>query len=189
MVEYDIDSMKKFFDDPENKTLLEQNNFDQLFENFYYFKGKSNFFNELAQFLIDADIEFISYLTELTPEMFSSVNFKNKSVVLPNEITSIPKYCFTWSNIESIELPDNVELIDKFAFEWCDRLKEIKLPNNLETIEKGAFNRCESLAKIKINNDIEKIATSAFNGCTNLHHIEFNGEVYNTLYDFYDNLM
>lgn len=185
MVKYDIDSMKKFFDDPINKTLLEQNDFDQLFENFYYFKGKNNFFNQLAQFLIDANIEFISYLTELTPEMFASVTFKSKSVVLPNGINSIPRYCFTWSNIESIDLPDSVELIDKFAFELCNKLREIKLPDNLKNIEKGAFNRCESLAKIKINNNIEKIATSAFNGCTNLHHIEFDGKIYKTFDDFY----
>lgn len=183
MIYYDINEIKDFFKNKENIELLNENKFDELFQNFKKYEDSNYYYNNFSQFLIDADIDFIPYLVNLLLEMFTGVDFKNKNIVLNDKIFSIPNYCFSHSNIKSIEL-NNVEAIGVFAFEYCKNLKEIRFSDNLKLIDSAAFHNCTNLTKIKLPNSLESISGTAFVDCPNLNHIEWKGKVYTSKSSF-----
>ena len=83
-----------------------------------------------------------------------------KTVVLPNDLVTIPEMCFWQSGLEKIKIPSSVRTIDKNAFKECKNLTHIKLPENLEVISEGCFweSGLEELAIPKTVRTIERRA-------------------------------
>lgn len=176
---YNIKKMEEIFKDPLNKKLLNENKFDELFKNIQdqgYFSfnsyGMAEFPSELSQFLIDANIDFIPYLTEILFYMFCDVDFKNKPVVL-GQITKLESYSFSNSNLTSITIPNSVEEIESDVFRNCSELTSVIISNGVVKIGAFAFQRCTGLTSITIPDSIIRIGDYAFAGCTELIDINF----------------
>ena len=172
---YNIREMEEIFKDPLNRKLLNENKFDELFKNIQ--DQEHSHFNpydisELSQFLIDADIDFIPYLTKILFYMFKYTDFKNKPVVL-GQITKLEPHSFSGSNLTSITIPNSVEEIEIDAFKDCSELTNIIISNGVVKIDAFAFANCSGLTIINIPDSIIRIGDYAFADCTELIDINF----------------
>ena len=96
-----------------------------------------------------------------------------KTVILPNDITSIEDNAFASSGLQNISIPGTVKEIKSNAFSSCSALSTIKLNKGLETIGYQAFYRCINLKEFVFPSTLKKIGYCAIEGCSNLTDIEF----------------
>ena len=103
-------------------------------------------------------------------------------------VTRIPTYTFSDSNITSVNFAENSQVtsIGDSAFSECTRLTSITLPERLTSIESNVFNGCTGLTSITIPDSVTRIGFSAFNGCTGLTSITIPDSVTSiAVYAFY----
>lgn len=106
---------------------------------------------------IALDLSAITGLTELGEEAFTSkVNYTYigtpiVSLILPNTVTKIGKYCFyNCKKLVSVIAP-GVKVLDTGAFYVCDAMTEVILADELESIGALAFGYCASLEELTLN--------------------------------------
>ena len=56
------------------------------------------------------------------------------------------------STLTAIELPDTITSIGDYAFSWCENLTEITIPDSVESIGVEAFHGCSALKNITFEN-------------------------------------
>jgi len=84
----------------------------------------------------------------------------NKSVTIPDGITSIGKGAFEGTGITSVIIPNSVTTIGQNAFN-SNQLTSVTIPNSVTSIETGAFAN-NKLTSITIPNSVTKIGGYAF---------------------------
>ncbi len=90
---------------------------------------------------------------------------------IPESITHIKPYAFTFSNIEQVQLHNAIESIEYNAFEHAG-IKSIIIPNSVTAIGHGAFNDCQSLESVVLPERLSKLSSSMFNCCLQLKSID-----------------
>lgn len=94
------------------------------------------------------------------------------SYAIPNGVTSIRDYAFTYLNsLESVTIPNSVTSIGGNAFQWCTSLESATIPDSVTEIKDYAFNNCSNLKSVTISNGVKTIASYVFGECTNLESI------------------
>jgi len=86
---------------------------------------------------------------------------------LPNTLTEIGDYAFSYTSITTIEIPSTVTSIGDFAFYTSD-LTAVTIPGSVKTIGRDAFGRCSSLASVTLEEGISYIGFYAFYDCNSL---------------------
>lgn len=67
-----------------------------------------------------------------------------KSIILQDDLDSIPSYCFyNCRYLSSITIPNSVNSIDDNAFSGCKKLKNIIIPDSVEWVFEKAFDNCD----------------------------------------------
>lgn len=92
-------------------------------------------------------------------------------LIIPADITEIKGCTFSRFNIKSVVIPDNVTSIGSFAFEGCGNLTDVIIGNNVTTIRVAAFVGCGMLSSVTIGNSVEYIGHDAFGFCMSLESI------------------
>jgi hypothetical protein len=122
---------------------------------------------------------------------FTSSNAPNniKSIIIPNNATSIGVSAFAYVKSTNITIPNSVTTIGSDAFEYCTALTTLTLPNNLTSIGDYAFYMCYALQSISIPASVNIIGNLAFYGCdrlttftvspSNPSYFSVNGVLYN----------
>ena len=101
-----------------------------------------------------------------------------RTIILPNNITSIGKYAFgDCSSIVSINIPNSVTSIEDCAFYGCTGLKSIEISNKVTQINTQTFWGCTGLTSIAIPSNVTQIKFEAFAGCKGLTSINIPGKV------------
>ena len=86
-----------------------------------------------------------------------------KYFVIPNSVTSIGEYAFTYSSIlTSIKLSDNIQIIPNNCFDHCFSLEYVEMPANCKYIMKEAFNETPYLKGLVLPNNLLYIGVYAF---------------------------
>lgn len=117
-----------------------------------------------------------------------------RTVVLPNNITSIGSYAFANSGIVEVTgMPDCCTSIGSYAFSNTNNLNTVEigkglttipdhcfcssllptitLPNNIVSIENEAFSSCANLKELRLPPSMKNIGKKAFSGCESLQEI------------------
>ena len=96
-----------------------------------------------------------TYSTSSCPLSYADNLYLNgepvKSVVIPEDVTVICSYMFSFSSLESISLHERVTNIRYSAFNGCENLKTINVPKSVANIDEYAFLGCPNLTEVKIN--------------------------------------
>lgn len=71
-----------------------------------------------------------------------------KMITLPNSISSIEKYAFSFSGLTNFNFPTGITKIESYLFMGCEKLKSVTIPNNIKTIENYSFSWCTKLTSI-----------------------------------------
>lgn len=96
------------------------------------------------------------------------------SFEIPSYVTTVGKYAFYRSTIQTVNL-SNVTTINDYAFAYCDKINNINL-SNIETIKTRAFSDCDSLTNMILSNKLKEIGDYAFSD-TGLLQITVPGSV------------
>ncbi len=116
------------------------------------------------------EIHFSPAFKEILPRTFELC--KNlERVTLPNTLTSIGSYAFSWTKLSSVVIPNSVTEIGNGAFWNCYSLKQITLPNALTKISDQMFQNCYALERIVIPNSVAEIGVGAFIECKSLKEV------------------
>lgn len=116
------------------------------------------------------------------------------SLTIPNGVTEIKDYAFTYATIQSLSIPGSVTRIGSSAFAHCESLSSvsmadgvtelandafaycaitgINLPSTLATIGNSAFFGCSQLSSITIPNSVKTIGEMAFQNCSQLSSVK-----------------
>ena len=95
-----------------------------------------------------------------------------QNTVIPNSVTSIGKYAFSYcSGLTAIEIPNSVKSIGDNAFYYCSGLTNVVIGNSVESIGRNAFDSCTSLTAIEIPGSVTSIGGWAFSGCNGLTNV------------------
>ena len=102
------------------------------------------------------------------------------NTIIPNNVTTIGQFSFSYSSLKSINIPNSVTTIGKYAFSDCWNLKSITIPNSVTTIGEGAFSSCENITNITVDENnpvydsrnncnaiIETFSNTLISGCKN----------------------
>ena len=92
-----------------------------------------------------------------------------KSVTIPNSVTSIGDYAFSYSGITSINIPNSVTSIGEGVFSFSG-ITSIDIPNSVTSIGKRAF-EVSALTSITIPNSVTSIGDTAFSSCLSLKSV------------------
>ena len=153
----------KFIDiNDESETIIENGLKYNIYSDHAEVIGSEATIGELIT--IPAEIRGVP-VTEIGKRAF--INSRNKrinikNVNLPDTITKIDDYAFSFTEIEKIVIPSNVCEIGYEAFSHCSKLNEVTLPNSLSYIGLWAFDACPLLTEILIPRSVEKIEYAAF---------------------------
>lgn len=120
------------------------------------------------------------------------------NVILNNNITSIPTYCFAHTGLQTITLSNKINSVDTYsfyksnlmsidfssitetvsigesAFDTCTQLSSIILPTSINSLPKNMCLNCTSLSSISIPSSVTAINQSCFSGCTGLTDVYIN---------------
>jgi len=72
---------------------------------------------------------------------------------IPDNVTVLDNYSFTWCDLTSVHIPNSVVSIGSDAFWACDGLTSIMIPESVTGIGERAFGACDSLTEIVVSED------------------------------------
>ena len=102
-----------------------------------------------------------------------ALDLKDVTVTKPTEIVASSIYSDV-SNLKSVILPEELTTVGYYAFARCTALESVTFGSKIETIESdGAFMDCTALTTVNIPQDapLTLIGSQAFRGCTALTSI------------------
>lgn len=82
-------------------------------------------------------------------------------ITIPSTVTSIGKYAFYKTNLESISIPKGVKSISEGTFSGCTKLTKVTIPSSITNIGRNAFYNC-AFSSIKLPSLLESIGSYAF---------------------------
>ena len=103
-----------------------------------------------------------------------------RSVVIPEGVTSIPRWAFSCVNIESLVIGESVVTINAYAFYGCRMLEELVIPDSVTTIGESAFRETGLVTADLSGASLTKIDVYAFAKCASLEKVWF-GSALNTI--------
>ena len=130
----------------QHSDLIENNKWKDFF--------KDNFLRGMGGILLDAGIDFLSYLEEVPDDVF-----------------------YRCDQIYRIKIPNNIRRIGKSSFFRCSSITSITIPDSVTSIGESAFLRCNNLEHVTIGAGTKNIDEDAFAICNRLKEIKFNGTI------------
>lgn len=100
--------------------------------------------------------------------------FKKANIILPNNLTSIGWYAFSFMGFSQITFPNTLTTINPQAFNTCKYLTSIILPNSLTTLGQGAFGNCANLESVTLPSSLTILSDSVFSADYKLETINLN---------------
>ena len=119
------------------------------------------------------DYEILDTVCKIVPYSFAGTQFLY-TLTIPEKITEIEEYTFSYSGAHAYELPATLRSIQDYGFYSNDSLYSIILPESLQQIGAYAFYNCRLLTTIHIPDNVLQIGRYAFYKCWNLSSITFN---------------
>lgn len=123
------------------------------------------------------DIDGVVFNKDCTVIIMYPEGKEGAEYTIPSTVTEIGDYCFSWTNLETINLPQNLKKINNRAFYGMNLLKGIDLPKTLEVIDDGVFYDCEKIESIVVPDSVTKIGFNAFASCNGLKSIHIGNGV------------
>lgn len=110
-------------------------------------------------------------ITEIADNVFNG-DTNIKTIIFPDSLQKIGKYCFASSSIKEVNIPDNVRSIGEGAFSECYSLIYVSLPEKLEKIEDYLFRKSNHLENIIIPESVTEIGERTFEECIYITEIQ-----------------
>ncbi|MGN0477033.1 MAG: leucine-rich repeat protein, partial [Ruminococcus sp.] len=148
--------------------------------------GKSVFYGCTSLIKIEVDENNQTY-SSLNGDLYNksqtmliqyAVGKKDKSFIIPSNVTSVGEYAFSGcTSLTGVTIPNSVTDIGKRTFYDCKSLTGVTIPNSITNIGADAFRGCTSLTEITIPNSVTSIRNYTFMDCTSLNSVTLGNSV------------
>ena len=102
-------------------------------------------------------------ITEIGDPAFYEKRHVTGDLIIPETITKIEDFAFSYTGFTKIVLSKNLKIIGKKAFLECKNLKSITFHDSIEEIKEGAFDGCSKLTgNLNIPKNLTKIEEETF---------------------------
>ena len=91
-----------------------------------------------------------------------------QEIIISDNVTNIPDYCFSNATISNFTLPQNIKSIGTNSFAYNHKLESVSLPPAVEQIGENCFSGCEKLVFIDFSPLCKNISESTFSYCISL---------------------
>ena len=118
----------------DNIDYIEHNEFQELFD-----KLRESDRSEMSQILLNADIDFLPYMTTIPERTFGS----------------------QWQ-LDSITIPPSIKRIDPAAFFGCKNLQHVIIEGSNVEVDSFAFGGCSTLSDVQFNTSVKFSAMNPF---------------------------
>ena len=104
---------------------------------------------------------------------------KITGIYIPYGIQQIYSYCFSQTNIESINIPNSVTAIRPGVFCNCKALKSVIVPDSVTFIGAYAFAYCNSLTRVLLPDTLNNnnLGEQMFRECSNLTSVTLSANL------------
>ena len=164
--------LKAFIDD--NRSLINNKDFNKVFENIRYTDAASTLIQLLMQHNINPLEEAFkkdSKANYLLLNIYLKTYHTDK-FVLPANVTEIEPRSFDGVSIKSLDFSESaVETLQTNTVRFNPSLEEIWLPNNLKKIESNAIDGPNNLRQIIFPDSCEVIMSRAFSNCNRVKKV------------------
>lgn len=103
-------------------------------------------------------------MTNVTGYAFSYSDIKK--VILAPTTTTLASYAFVYSNVEEIEGTENLEVVNTYAFRYTTKLKTVNFSDKLQTLAGYAFQYATGLESIEIPGSVKTLGTYSASSVT-----------------------
>lgn len=120
-----------------HKEFIETDNYKDLYANLFQEDRP-----KLTKILLEADVNFLSYVSYVPGFCFYNIQDNSKIKVpeiLPNNIREIGPWSFAHTDITRMVLNKNCAAIYDSAFRYCENLTEIYIPKTMRLIGNEVF--------------------------------------------------
>lgn len=152
---------------------------------YYSVSGVSGNRNKLSSYEIPSSYseDGVTFLpvTEIGERAFYNCYYLS-SVTIPDSVTKIDNYAFTFCALREVIVPDSVTKIGVSAFANCEELREIIIPESVQTLSMKAFSGCSKLENVIIKAPITEILISTF---SNMYAAETTAYTHTSLQKVY----
>ncbi len=100
------------------------------------------------------------------------MNSKVQHVIIPNSVTIISPYAFSYCrSLRDVVLSNQITEIGYRVFEGCEKLQSIVIPDSVKIIGKSSFGECDGMLNVTFGSGVETIGEDAFCNCQSLENI------------------
>lgn len=107
---------------------------------------------------------------------YRSENGARYHMTIPQNVTSIGEFAFTYAGIQSIRIPGRVVSIGRRAFEGCQNLRTVEFEHGLKQIENRAF-RTSGIEALHLPDSVKTVDENAFESCGQLKTVTGLGSI------------
>ncbi len=118
-----------------------------------------------------ASVNGILFSKDMKTLYLYPANHPDTSFVVPSSVTTLSASFRNCEKLESVILPENLTSIPKSLFNGCQSLKQVLIPESVTYIGPSAFGACMSLASIRIPDGVTAIYSLTFAACPDLSSI------------------
>ena len=114
--------------------------------------------DEKTGIMIDLDLSEVVGWTSIGETNNTSFSWCSNlsGIILPDSLTTLERYAFSYTPITSIVIPDSVNTILSGSFQGCDKLETVKLSQNLTYL--GDTFSSDNLKEITIPKNVNRIS-------------------------------
>lgn len=94
------------------------------------------------------------------------------SIALPQSVTTIEKYAFSGSGIESFVMPASATSVEPRIFDGCPNLKSVTINPAIKVLPKEFLTNCPAITQLEIPEGIERLDDSSLSYLANLKSLK-----------------
>ena len=106
-------------------------------------------------------------------ELLCCPNGKTGRLVVPDTVTFIGVYAFSYSSVSEVILPDGLGSIAQYAFRGSTGLESIVIPGTVQRLGQRAFSECSALREFTVEEGVTKIESTVLYDCPALERVVF----------------
>ena len=114
----------------------------------------------------------VLFTKDMTQLVWYPAGASATSYDIPNSVTSLHDYCFSFSNsLVNVTIPESVTWMGMNIFRGCKNIAEVDVPDGVTHMGVTVFGDCINLTRVHLPAGLDSLMNCTFMGCNNLTEV------------------